>query len=161
MNAEPPITRFFDGRINRGGPVMPIVRAPNEKSMMIAHVGNESIPIHTERDLQDVMNRRDRKNGLEVWFAESTNSFPCIAVRISPPWCDIHFFPQDGHPGFRCMSNEFLDEGETRFLFQGCDPGDGELVPNEFVIPVRDMQAIVWQCMMDRVPAATREWYEL
>jgi hypothetical protein len=161
LHTEPRAARFGEINVVRRGPVNGVVRAPNEKSMMIAHVGNETIPIHAERDLQDVTNRRDRKNGLEVWFAESTNSFPCIAVRISPPWCDIHFFPHDGHPGFRCMSNEFFVEGETRFLFQGCDPGDGELVPNEFVIPVEDMQAIVWQCMMDRAPAATRAWYEL
>jgi hypothetical protein len=137
------------------------VRSSEAESKMIAYLGHESIPIREKNDLKDVLNRRDRKNGLEVWFSESPNSFPCIAVRISPPWCDILFFPHDGHPGFRCLSNDVLDEGETMFLWQGCDPGDGELVPNEFVLPVDDAHDIVWHCMIDRVPSTTRRWHEL
>jgi hypothetical protein len=128
---------------------------------MNAYFGREIVPIRDVSDLKNVLSRRDRKNGLEVWFAESLDSFPCIAVRISPPWCDIHFFPYDGHPGFRCLSSNVPDGGETQFLWQGCDPGDGELVPNEFVVPVEDAHEIIWHCMIDRLPSTTRRWYEL
>ena len=122
---------------------------------MIAWFGHEAIPIYDESDLKDVLNRRDRKNGLELWIADSPNSFPCIAVHISPPWCDLHFFPYDGHAGFRCLSDDTVDEGETHFLWQGCDPGDGEFVPNRFVLRLEDVLGVIWNSMIDRAPSAT------
>jgi hypothetical protein len=74
----------------------------------------------------------------------------------------VHYFPQEGHAGFRCLGGEGLPEdGRTRLVYQGCDPPSGEEIPNEFVVP----QAAAVQAARDFFQSPQRSislsWLEL
>ncbi len=86
-------------------------------------------------DLQAVLAWRDDKGGAILWFGDPHPKYPELAVRISGEFADIHYFPEDGHPGFRCLGGNGLPEGgRTTLVYEGSDPGSGR----------RYSQSILW-----------------
>jgi hypothetical protein len=81
---------------------------------------------------------------------------------VSGDVSDVTFFPADGHPGFRCLGGEGLPKGGfTTFVFQGCDPGRGEDVPNEFVVPFSTALLVAKTFFRDKRMSDGVGWYEL
>jgi hypothetical protein len=85
-----------------------------------------------------------------------------LAIRVSGDLADVHFFPRDGHPGFRCLGSEGMpDVGSMRFVFQGCDPAYGEDTPNEFVVTLRTAKSIASEFLRSKRTAGHESWFEL
>src|SRR5262245_52179641 len=80
---------------------------------------------------------RDERGGAMLWLTPDNARYPALALRISGDVADVHYFPQDGHPGFRCLGGDRQPAGGvTRLVYQGADPATGEDTPNEFIVPV-------------------------
>jgi hypothetical protein len=97
---------------------------------------------HRTWDVQDVAALekafawRDSRGGAGFWLAHGSDRYPTLAIRISGDVADVHYFPHDGHPGFRCLGGEGLpDGGMTTLVYDGCAPFSGEDTPNEFIVP--------------------------
>jgi hypothetical protein len=88
--------------------------------------------------------------------------YPCLAIRISGDVADVHYFPREGHPGFRCLGGEGLPEsGCTALVYEGSDPQDGEHTPNSFIVPVKTAYSIATVFLStDRMSDAV-SWLEL
>lgn len=86
--------------------------------------------------LMSVLARRDSLGGGIFFLAPDDGDYPCLCMRVSGDVADIHFYPEEGHCGFRCLGGEALPEGGlTTLLYEGCDPALGEETPNEFIMP--------------------------
>jgi hypothetical protein len=112
--------------------------------------------------LEDALAWRDSLGGAEFWLAHGDGKYPALAVRVSGAVADLHFFPEDRHPGFRCLGGEGLSPGgATKFVFEGCDPRSGEATPNEFVVPFATACSIAREFMQSGQKSSSVSWIEL
>ena len=112
-------------------------------------------------DLEEVLTWRDARGGGIFWLTHD-EQYPTLAIRVSGDLADVHFFPRNGHPGFRCLGGAGMpDGGSMRFVFQGCDPADGEDTPNEFVVPLRTAKSIATEFLRSERKARDVSWFEL
>src|SRR5438270_841396 len=54
---------------------------------------------------------RDEKGGALFWITPDDQQYPSLAIRVTKDYADVHYFPSDGHPGFRSLGGEGLPEG--------------------------------------------------
>ncbi|HZL87772.1 MAG TPA: hypothetical protein VFB96_05295 [Pirellulaceae bacterium] len=115
-----------------------------------------------DKSLDAALAWRDDRGGGEFWISPDEERFPTLAIRVSGEVADVHYFPRDGHPGFRCLGGDGLPEGGfTILVYQGCDPATGEQTPNEFVVPFDTARAIAWEFFRTKGMSAAVSWFEL
>ncbi len=118
--------------------------------------------VHNQQALQEALSYRDNRGGAVFWLTHDGEEYPKLAIRVSGEIADVHFFPKDAHPGFRCLGGAGLPQGGmTTLVFDGCDPGAGEDTPNEFVVPVETAGAIAAEFLRTGQRSAEVEWCEL
>jgi hypothetical protein len=117
----------------------------------------------TREEVAAALAFRDSRGGADLWASETPGTFPCLGIRISGSDGSIHYFPTEKHPGYRCIRQPppQAPNGTTTFVFEGCDPGDGEMVPNEFVLPFAVLVDVVNHFVRTRSMAPSNEWFEL
>jgi hypothetical protein len=95
---------------------------------------------HDEAALERVLRFRDDVGGALFWLAPDDDQYPAVAIRVSGELADVHYFPEEGHPGFRALAElsraEVQGGAMTTLVYEGCDPATGEETPSEFVLPV-------------------------
>lgn len=100
--------------------------------------------------------------GGKFFLVHEDSEYPYLCMRVSGNVADVHFFPEEGHSGFRCLGGEGLPEGGyTTFLYEGCDPGTGEETPNEFILPFETACRVASEFLMIRLMPESRTWLEL
>lgn len=97
--------------------------------------------VQTRDELIAALSATDSRGGGEFWLTAVGQAFPSLAVRISAGQADLHYFPVEGHPGFRRLAGDPRPE-DVLFQFEGCDPSDGECTPGCFVIPHAEALAV-------------------
>lgn len=118
--------------------------------------------VNDEKGLEEVLSSRDSRGGGLFWLAHDDAKYPCLAIRVSGDVADVHFFPRDGHAGFRCLGGEGMpDDGSTMLVFEGCDPRDGEETPNWFVVPVERAISIGREFFRSKRMSDAGSWLEL
>lgn len=118
--------------------------------------------VDSEGALETALSTRDARGGAEFWLWSTEKRYPCLAMQIGGTFSSVTFFPSDGHPGFRCLGGEGLPAtGITKLVFEGCDPGDGEQIPNRFVIPFSKALAVAKVFFTRSVMSDAEEWLEL
>jgi len=112
--------------------------------------------------LRAVLAWRDSKGGAIFWIGEGYQKCPELAICISGESAHIHYFPEDGHPGFRCVGGEGLPQGGmTKFVFEGCDPGTGEDTPNGFVVSLMTVWLVTKEFFLSKRMSNSVSWFEL
>jgi hypothetical protein len=118
--------------------------------------------VASETALERVLVQRDSRGGAEFWLSAAGQNFPCLAIQVSGAVGHVTFFPADGHPGFRCVGTKAsLPDSITKLVFEGCDPGDGEQIPNRFIVPFSKALAIAKVFFRAGVIPDAEEWLEL
>ena len=130
--------------------------------IILSHRGEESA--ESPEELEHILLHRDSRGGGEFWISEVAGAFPCLLVGFSAEVAHVIWFPSEEHPGFRCLC--LLDcptlEGTfTLFVWDGCDPGTGELIPNEFVLDRSIASRVARQFFSSTVLPQGYEWFEL
>lgn len=116
----------------------------------------------TVDELRAMLSSPDGRGGGSFWLSTEKLPFPCLAIRVSDGQCDVHFFPFEGHPGFRRLSSVQRGGDEHVVLrFEGCDPHDGEETPAEFALPLSEGLDIASAFMRERAISDPEHWYEL
>ena len=103
---------------------------------------------------------RDSHNGAVFWLTHNNESFPALAIRISGDLADVHFFPKQGHAGFRSLGG-LNEEGTTRLVYEGCDPAAGEETSNQFLIPINAVRDIAIEFFRSKHMSTGVPWFEL
>jgi hypothetical protein len=130
--------------------------------MIISHhkqvqdIGNEEM-------LVNALLQRDERGGEEFWLSHKGNRFPCLAIMVSGEESCATFFPSEGHPGFRCLNeNPARSHDENaEFVWVGCDPSTGELIPNQFVLPFSTLFRVAKEFFHSGAIPTTFAWFEL
>jgi hypothetical protein len=121
-----------------------------------------SCQVTNAKELTAALARRDDRGGALFYITPDDQQYPSLAIRVTEDYADIHYFPYDGHPGFRCLGGEELPKGGwTRFVYQGCDPGTGEETPNEFIVPFAMAAAIAKAFLRTGQRSDAVRWLEL
>lgn len=115
------------------------------------------------KELAAALTSRDEKGGALFFMTpDDDQQYPSLAIRVTKDFADVHYFPFDGHPGFRCLGGAGLPkDGWTNFAYQGCDPGTGEETPNEFIIPLATACEIAEEFRRSGQRSNAVEWLEL
>jgi hypothetical protein len=112
--------------------------------------------------LDAVLAWRDDRGGGIFWLTPDEAQYPALAIRVSGDVSDVHYFPRDRHPGFRCLGGNELPKGEfTTLVYQGADPATGEQTPNEFVVPFEIARAIAGEFFRTQQMSGAVSWFEL
>jgi len=123
---------------------------------------HRSWEVKNAKDLRKVLAWRDHRGGAMFWLAHDDKKYPCLAIRVTGESADVHFFPEDRHPGFRCLGGEGLPEdGLTTFVYEGCDPATGEQTPNHFVVPFRTAVDIATEFLKTERRSEAMSWFAL
>ncbi len=129
---------------------------------MRVDTGCFSYDVENEQELEELLKKKDRCGGGLFWIAESENSYPYLGIRVTESVGDIHFFPEEGHPGFRCIGGEDLPKsGNTVLIYYGCDPADGEETPNEFIVPFATLLVVAKEFLQSKKLPESVKWLEL
>ena len=122
---------------------------------------NRKWDAHDESALEDVLRFRDGVGGGLFWISDDADSFPVMAIRISGSLADVHYFPDEDHPGFRALAEPSQQRGgTTAFIYEGCDPATGEETPSEFVLPVSTAILIAKEFHLTRTRSSAVSWFE-
>lgn len=58
--------------------------------------------VHTKNEVRRLLANRRTGGFDEIWLTGPTN-FPNLVVAIGPPGAALHYFPEDGHPGWQSV----------------------------------------------------------
>ncbi len=123
---------------------------------------DRSWQVRDVKELQEALAWRDARGGAIFWLSDDEDKYPAFAMRVSGDLADVHFFPKEGHPGFRGIGGEGLPaDGSTRLVFQGCDPGSGEETPNDFILPFPTASSIATEFFLHKRMSSGITWLEL
>jgi hypothetical protein len=112
--------------------------------------------------LDAVLTWRDDCGGGLFCLSSDGVRYPELVLRVSGGMADVHYFPQDGHPGFRALGGDGLAKGGvTKLLYQGADPVTGEETPNEFIFPFETARSIAVEFFQSRQMSRAVSWLEL
>jgi hypothetical protein len=118
--------------------------------------------VDNEMELNGVLAWRDDRAGAIFWLAADEASDPTLAIRVSGSVADVHYFPREGHPGFRALGGNGLPEhGFTTLVYEGADPATGEQCANEFIVTFETAQAIAREFMQTQQMSGATSWFEL
>jgi hypothetical protein len=110
-------------------------------------------------EIAAVLARRHDRGVNEFWLSHEGREFPHMAIEVAGDLACVHYWPSEGHPGWRLLGSvPGLDpEGETEF--QICR--EYGTTPNEFVVPfsVALEAAVAFSADM-RMPVVG-DWFEL
>lgn len=129
---------------------------------MIVHGYGRAWKVEDDEGLGEVIAWRNSRGGGIFWMAHEGDDYPLLEIRISGDVADVHFFPKEGHPGFRCLGGWGLPvDGSTKLVYQGCDPGDGEEIPNRFIIPLATARRVAREFLARKRMSDAVSWFEL
>jgi hypothetical protein len=113
-------------------------------------------------ELADVLAFRDPLGGAQFWLSHTGLPHPLVAIRISGDLCDVHYFPSEGHPGFRALATPpAMNNQSVTFTYEGCDPASGEDVPARFVLSFASVVAIAREFHRSQALPGSAPWLEL
>ena len=102
---------------------------------VIGSPGSREWRVKSVHGLLRILHDRDFLGGGIFFLAPGDSEYTYLCMRVSGDVADVHFYPEEGHSGFRCLGGVGLPEGgRTTSLYNGCDPGSGEETPNEFIL---------------------------
>jgi hypothetical protein len=115
--------------------------------------------VETGSEIAGVLARRHDRGVNEFWLFYKGQEFPRMAINVAGDLAFVHYFPCDGHPGWRLLGHVAgLDpKGET--AFQIC--GEYDTAPNVFVVPCRVALEVAIAFSNDTRMPEVGEWYEL
>jgi len=115
-----------------------------------------------EAELEQILAFRDTVGGAQFWLSHPELQHPFVAIRVSGGLCDVHYFPETGHPGFRALATSPATHNQTvSFVYEGCDPSSGEDVPAEFVLSFSSAVTIAREFYRAQTLPASASWFEL
>jgi hypothetical protein len=118
--------------------------------------------VDSEEALTTALTWRDSRGGAQFWLSPAGREHPCLALQVGGTAGHVIFFPEKGHPGFRYVGGQGLSpDGVTKVVFHGCDPVDGEEVPNRFIVPFSKMLSLAQAFYRTGNISHPEDWLEL
>lgn len=130
--------------------------------MVLVGAVGASWRVNTAKELAKALAWRDARGGALFYITPDGDKYPSLTIRVTEDYADVHYWPYDGHAGFRALGGKGLPAGGwTTFLYEGCDPGTGEETPNEFILPFTTARSLAKAFLHAREKSDEVEWLEL
>ncbi len=71
----------------------------------------------TESQLEEALRLHFTQDTAELWLSGEAR-FPCLAILVRGEHANVHWFPEEGHPGFQSVSEASDVDGETTVTFR-------------------------------------------
>ncbi len=130
--------------------------------MIIEHFGGKNTCGNLE-DLENILRFRTDKglNEFWIWISEEIEN-PCMAMLVKNDYAYLHFFPEEGHPGFQSVGQDTdLDEDGDSTFYTGSDSGEEVSVPNYAVLPFQMAVNAVKEFFETKEMPQSVDWEEL
>jgi len=118
-----------------------------------------------ESALEQILRFRDGVGGGQFWLAHADGAYPAVAIRVSGDLADVHYFPFEGHPGFRALASPSAAEGSCcqsiTLVYEGCDPSTGAESPIEFIVPIATAIDLAKEFHRTGTRPGGASWFEL
>ena len=98
----------------------------------------------------------------EFWASTPGRPFPVLSLALSGSWAVLHFFPEDGHPGWQSTASGELPLAAQSTVFNCNGIGEVAEFPVKSVVGAADGIAAMVEFMSrpDTRPASI-DWFEL
>ena len=94
------------------------------------------------------------------WLSREDNDYPFIIILVNREISSIHYFPLEGHPGFRPVGHAVLPaQGMTTFFMNS--PREAEYMINASVVPFSTALAVAKEFLISTALPRSVEWFEL
>jgi hypothetical protein len=112
-------------------------------------------------ELAIVLKRRHGNDANEFWLSHGNDRYPAISLLVNGDLAALHYFPKEGHPGFRSAGNVAGLKPEEMTTFWISAGGETIDVLNDAVMPFAVALAAAMQFLTsDELPQSV-EWFEL
>lgn len=111
-------------------------------------------------EIEEILHKQNVNNVNEFWISTETQ-FPCVGVLTNSSYAYVHFFDEEGSPGFRGLADEDLglDEDELPTFYSS----NGEImsVEIECVVSLNKAVEVVREFFETGSMPTCIEWDEL
>jgi hypothetical protein len=125
-------------------------------------IGSRTWHVEDAAGLSAALGWRDSVGG-GIFFLEPDGAhYPLLCIRVGGDVADVLFYPEEGHPGFRCLGGVGLPKGGmTTLMYEGCDPADGDVELNRFIVPFAEACAIATDFFREGRMSESVSWLDL
>ena len=112
--------------------------------------------------IKDILSKQNSDGFNEFWIS-TEKPFPFMAALTKGKLAYVHFFPEDGHPGFRGLAaegdNDLSEDDVTVFMSNNCS--EKMWIENCCVIPLEKTVNVIEQFFETDKLRGMIEWDEL
>ena len=109
-------------------------------------------------ELSAALMRRHGPSVNEFWLSHE-NKYPAMTIWVKDVVATLHYFPREGHPGFRSLGDVAQAEQETVFCTESV--WHTESVSNKFVVPFVVAMAAALEFLLSKELPRSVNWMEL
>lgn len=126
--------------------------------MKVEHFGGR-VELSADDAVDSVLEQRFGGRWNEYWVS-GDEKYPALAILVAGDTACVHYFPEDGHPGFISVSKNNNAQGTVEFRTNTIQ--EKIEVPKSAVVPLSDARGVFIQFLENRgeLPSAI-EWLEL
>ena len=121
------------------------------------------VEVSNIRELEKALMKRYLKDGEEVnhFWLDHDEAYPSLAIPIRGNLAGLHYFPEEGHPGFRSEGNmKGLKMGKTTEFYMNIH-GQSIDVINDAIVPVSVALRVAKEFFYSKELPKSVEWFEL
>jgi hypothetical protein len=114
-----------------------------------------------ENDVERILLKRHGEGVNAFWIYHEPREKPLLLVLVNNKIANLHYFPDDDHPGFHSVGNipSLPVHGSTAFFMNG--PKEREEVPNDAIVPFADAMAAAKEFLKNAKLPPSIKWFEL
>lgn len=117
-----------------------------------------SIEVSNMNELQDVLCITTKEKVNEFWISGIDN-YPCLCISVNNGLAHVHYFEDEGEPGFQAVGH--LDLNEDMIIFFTNNASEKIEIEKEYVVKIEDAIKIACDfCEFQQLPECA-EWDEL
>jgi hypothetical protein len=103
--------------------------------MKISHFGGIA-KCKTIEAVNAVLNKRYGNNANDFWISRDNSEYPILTLMVKDDCACVHYFPEDGNPGFVSIGSNVNLENDGATIFYVTDEEEMS-VANNLVIPIK------------------------
>jgi len=126
--------------------------------LTVEHFGGKT-EVSEARELEEVLKIR-RFEGINEFVIFAKEEYPYMTFSVNGERACLHFFPEEGHPGFVSVGGGFAESGEEMTDFY-LSPMEVVEIGSEFVVDIDTAYAAVKEFFSGYKRPACLEWFEL
>jgi hypothetical protein len=117
--------------------------------------------VENPADIEAVLSKRHRAGVNSFWLGQRAAGFPAVAIMVNGDLAHVHYFPNEGPPGFASVGGSLglSPDGETVF----CHDNTEEICPmmNYSVVPFSDALKAAQEFAVSNAMPKCLQWNSL